>query len=86
MLIQIRGIGPIFVSLYRTLVNHPRVRIIPADPQLFRRGVDLFEQRPDKAWSLVDCLSFLVMRQEEISAALTGDKHFEQAGFIALLK
>ena len=75
-----------FVALYRSLVNHPRVRIIPADTHLFQRGVDLFERRPDKDWPLTDCLSFVVMRDEGISQALTGDKHFEQAGFTALLK
>jgi len=75
-----------FVGLYRALTNHPRVKIIPADTRLFQCGVDFFAQRPDKEWSLVDCLSFLVMRDEGIMEALTGDKHFEQAGFTALLK
>jgi predicted nucleic acid-binding protein len=75
-----------FLSLYRSLLNHPRVKIIPADTRLFQRGVDLFEQRPDKEWSLVDCLSFVVMRDERLTEALTGDQHFEQAGFNALLK
>jgi uncharacterized protein len=75
-----------FVALYRSLVNHPRFKIIPADTRLFQRGVDFFEQRPDKAWSLTDCLSFVVMRDEGIRQALTGDHHFEQAGFTALLK
>lgn len=50
------------------------------------RGVDLFEQRPDKEWSLVDCISFGVMQDEKLTEALTGDRHFEQAGFVALLK
>lgn len=75
-----------FVRLYRALVNHPRVKIIPAETGLFRRGVDLFEQRADKKWSLVDCISFIAMREEQLTEALTGDKHFEQAGFHALLK
>jgi len=75
-----------FVSFYRSLVNHARVKIIPADTLLFQRGVDLYEQRRDKEWSLTDCLSFVSMRDEGITEALTGDKHFEQAGFIALLK
>lgn len=77
---------PDFVAVYRSLLNHPRVTIVPADTQLFQRGVDLFEQRPDKEWSLVGCLSFLIMRDLAISDALTGDRHFEQAGFHALLK
>jgi len=41
-----------FVSLYRSLANHPRVKVIPADTRLFQRGVDLFGQRQDKDWSL----------------------------------
>jgi hypothetical protein len=75
-----------FVALYRSLANHPRVKIVPADTALFQRGIDFFEQRPDKQWSLTDCLSFLVMRDEGVTEALTGDHHFEQAGFKALLK
>ncbi len=75
-----------FVTLYRSLINHPRFKIIPSDRQLFQRGVELFEQRPDKEWSLTDCISFLVMRSEGVTEALTGDKHFAQAGFVALLK
>jgi predicted nucleic acid-binding protein len=75
-----------FVAIYRSLVKHPRVKIIPAETRLFQRGVDLFEQRPDKDWSLTDCLSFVVMRDEAVTQALTGDRHFEQAGFTALLK
>jgi predicted nucleic acid-binding protein len=75
-----------FISLYRALLRNPRARIVPAQSRLFQRGVDFFEQRDDKNWSLTDCLSFLVMRDEGIEESLTGDKHFEQAGFVALLK
>lgn len=75
-----------FVALYRSLLGHPRVKIVPADTHLFQRGVDYFEERQDKEWSLTDCLSFVVMQDGGIAQALTGDKHFEQAGFVALLK
>jgi uncharacterized protein len=75
-----------FVALCRSLINHPRVRIVAADTRLFQCGVDLYAQRLDKEWSLTDCLSFVVMTEEGITQALTGDKHFEQAGFTALLK
>ena len=50
------------------------------------RSVALFEERPDKAWSLTDCVSFVVMRERGIAAALMGDRHFEQAGFRAMLR
>lgn len=46
----------------------------------------LCKSRIDKAWSLVDCTSFIVMQQMEIQEAVTTDQHFEQAGFIRLLK
>jgi len=75
-----------FIGLYRSLVNHPRVKIISSDTSLFQRGVDFFEQRSDKKWSLVDCISFTVMRDEEITEALTGDHDFVQAGFHILFR
>ena len=50
------------------------------------RGLALYDARPDKQWSLTDCISFLVMQDRRITEALTGDHHFEQAGFTALLK
>lgn len=47
---------------------------------------ELCRNRPDKAWSLVECTSFVVMQQLGSQEALTTDQHFEQAGFIRLLK
>lgn len=75
-----------FIALYRALLDQPMVKIVPADTALFHRGVELFERRMDKKWSLTDCLSFVVMEEQGITDALTGDRHFEQAGFNALLK
>lgn len=53
--------------------------------ELFARGISLYNARKDKAWSLTDCISFVVMADEGLVDALTGDRHFEQAGFKALL-
>jgi hypothetical protein len=50
------------------------------------RGLALYAARPDKEWSLTDCVSFLVMQDHGVTEALTADHHFEQAGFVALLK
>ena len=62
------------------------MKIIPATADLFDRGVQLYAERADKEWSLTDCISFVVMADEGLADALTGDHHFEQAGFKALLK
>ncbi len=53
--------------------------------ELFDQGMKLYRSRHDKGWSLTDCISFEVMAEMAISEALTGDRHFEQAGFKALL-
>ncbi len=59
--------------------------VVPATAELFREGVSLFKQRPDKSWSLTDCISFTVMNRHGITDALSGDHHFAQAGFKALM-
>lgn len=76
----------LFITLEQRLRNDPRVTIIGPDERVFEAGLDLYRRRPDKDWSLTDCISFVVMRERGITEALTGDHHFEQAGFIALLK
>lgn len=70
----------------RELADDPGTEIVPADPLLFGRGLDLYAQRPDKGWSLTDCISFVVMSDRQLTDALTGDRHFEQAGFRALFR
>lgn len=75
-----------FLLLLDDLVSSDEVKIIPPSPELFAAGIDLFGQRPDKGWSLTDCISFLVMQEEGLTEAFTGDHHFEQAGFVALLR
>lgn len=77
---------PAFLSLLSEIQSDPATTMIPADSSLLEKGLDLFANRLDKDWSLTDCISFVVMREGGISEALTGDHHFEQAGFVALLK
>jgi predicted nucleic acid-binding protein len=75
-----------FLGQYEYLRTHERVHIVPCSDALMQEGLGLYRQRMDKDWSLTDCTSFIVMQREGIREALTGDQHFEQAGFVALLK
>ncbi|MEO7298178.1 MAG: PIN domain-containing protein [Verrucomicrobiota bacterium] len=75
-----------FLQLLSLLRESPDVTIVPPNDPLFEQGIGLFAQRLDKEWSLTDCISFAVMSEMKLSEALTGDHHFEQAGFRALLK
>lgn len=75
-----------FLTTLNLLKTEPNVSIIGCGDELLEAGIDLYRERPDKSWSLTDCISFVAMQREGITEALTGDKHFEQAGFVALLK
>ena len=75
-----------FSAVLAKIRANPNARIEPCTDALLYEGVNLYSQRSDKEWSLTDCISFVVMQNEGITEALTGDRHFEQAGFAALLK
>ena len=76
----------LFQELYESITSDPRVEIILPDAGLFRRALELYIDRPDQDWSLTDCTSFVVMTERRLTEAATGDHHFEQAGFRALLR
>lgn len=76
----------LYVPFVEELLKDPGTVYVHASPALFRQGLDLFAARPDKAWSMVDCISFVVMKQRRLKEALTTDRHFLQAGFRALLR
>jgi uncharacterized protein len=65
--------------------NEDGFQIIPLTDALLQDAIALYCDRRDKNWGLTDCASFALMRQEDISEALTADVHFRQAGFHALL-
>jgi uncharacterized protein len=75
-----------FLDLMKLLRDNPLIRVVEPSAELFAAGVAFYAERPDKDWPLTDCISFVVMEREGIREALTGDRHFEQAGFVALLK
>jgi uncharacterized protein len=59
----------------------PEATVVSLTPQLFNAAINLYSSYQDKTWGLVDCVSFIVMREQQVSMALSFDKHFTQAGF-----
>jgi predicted nucleic acid-binding protein len=74
------------IGVIEEFLSSDEVQIISVDTRLFQKGFDLYKSYQDKAWGLIDCISFVVMREHGITAVLTTDSHFEQAGFNVLLK
>jgi len=70
----------------RKLHSDPRSTVVYVDRNGLFKAVELYAGRSDKSWGLVDCVSFVVMRGMRLTEAFTADHHFEQAGFVALLK
>lgn len=75
----------LFAGLLRRLENDPDVQIVEFTRGLLQRGLQLYHRRPDKNWSLTDCVSFVVTDDLGLREVLSGDHHFEQAGFTTLL-
>ena len=57
------------------------MRVIPSDRALFVRSLDRYAARPDKEYSLTDCMSMVLMEEHDIRRVLTNDHHFTRAGF-----
>jgi len=63
----------------------PHITVIPQSDRSFQAGFALYQARPDKQYSLADCISTETMQREGISDILTHDDHFTQEGFTTLL-
>ena len=74
------------IELIESLYNHTNVTVIQQSSSQFQEGLLLYKKRLDKEWSITDCVSFKIMEEYGITEALAYDKHFEQVGFIALLR
>ena len=64
----------------------PNMTVVPVDTALLHRALALYESHSDKSWGLTDCVSFVAMRDRGVVDAATGDRHFQQAGFRALMR
>jgi hypothetical protein len=61
------------------------IHVVSVDTQLLKHALRLYQDRPDKGWGLTDCISFVVMKEHGLRAAMTADDHFRQAGFQVLM-
>ncbi|MGC1649935.1 MAG: PIN domain-containing protein [Candidatus Sulfotelmatobacter sp.] len=68
------------------ILGAAHVRVIPQTRDSFLAGLELYRARPDKGYSLTDCISMQTMRREAISDVLTNDRHFQQEGFRVLFR
>jgi uncharacterized protein len=68
------------------ILSNPLIHVIPQSRASFLSGLDLYAARPDKGYSLTDCISMQTMRREGLTEVLTNDRHFEQEGFRALFR
>lgn len=73
------------VEFIQQCYETPNIRVVGLDTELLSKALQLYKNRPDKTWGLVDCISFVVMREQKITEAATADEHFVQAGYRALL-
>jgi hypothetical protein len=74
------------ITMLESLEGDDNLEIVQNSEELFSKAFYLFASRPDKEWGMTDCISFVVMKEQGISEALTTDVHFQQSGFTALMR
>ncbi len=79
-----RGYKAEATQIIEDLISANDVEVVYMTIELFNQAFDLYKSHQDKTWGLVDCLSFIVMRDRDIRTALSFDRHFIQAGFQTL--
>lgn len=72
------------IELYQNILDEPNIQLIAYNQELRQAGIELYQKRPDKGYSLTDCISMVIMKKLNISEVLTNDKHFSQEGFTIL--
>jgi predicted nucleic acid-binding protein len=73
-------------QIVESIRQDQRVRVVEQSRTTFDGGLAMYKARVDKEYSHVDCVSFSLMTQDGITEALTNDHHFEQEGFVALMR
>jgi len=85
-LLKARGGGHRLAGFFQLVSDSSAIRIEWMDSARFNKATDFFLRHSDHGYSFTDCVSFVVMRERRLTDALTADKHFDAAGFKALLR
>jgi len=80
-----RGFKAQAIEIISYFIESEDVELLHYSSQVFDKAFVMYKKYSDKEWSLVDCISFVVMREQGIKQALTFDRHFEQAGFAVIM-
>ena len=73
------------IQMVEQLRQSRRVTILSASAEDWRKGYDLYKSRPDKAGSLIDCISMRVCQERSVQDVFTSDRNFAQAGYVILM-
>lgn len=79
-------VRPMVIEVVEAIRRDPNIEVVPQTSMQFNEAFDMYRQMVDKEWSLTDCASFALMKERGLREALAHDHHFEQAGFVALLR
>jgi uncharacterized protein len=74
------------IAMLKQMEVDAQIAIVELSRELYQQAFILYQSRLDKAWGMVDCVSFVVMQEYQLTHALTADLHFQQAGFQPLLR
>ncbi len=69
------------IELIDAILSSEEAQLINLDAALFQKGYEFYQKYQDKNWGLVDCISFVVMKENNITDVLSFDSDFKQAGF-----
>jgi predicted nucleic acid-binding protein len=69
------------VAAVRSVLADPLVQTLPQTTSGFHEALRLYDSRPDKEYSLIDCRSMAAMRSLGLTEVLSNDRHFGQEGF-----
>jgi predicted nucleic acid-binding protein len=83
---SVKYLRQLAAKMVRSILENPNVKVIPQTRDSFLKGLTFYESRNDKQYSLIDCISMNVMKNESLVEVLTNDRHFEQEGYTVLIK